>query len=107
MTSLELAKAFQVEYNETVENQKEQIRMAFLDELENIKDDIPSMIGSYNYDFVLKVNIVVQFVCLEYVSEWAYLYFDEMENVEVESILTGYSYSDKADITKIELKISV
>ena len=105
MTSLELAKAFEISYKETFESQKKQIESAFEKVLEQIKNEISSCLCSYDDDFYLNVAISVDFICLDAVKDWLYEYFEEMDNVAVESILTGYSYVANSEITKIELKI--
>ena len=108
MTSLDLAKAFEVAYSQTVESQKNQIKHEFEKSIMRINDNISLYLSEYNDDdFNIDVAISLPFICLDCVKEWAYEYFEEMDNVVVESILTGYSYSAGTEITKIEMKIYV
>ena len=108
MTSLELAKAFEVSYSQTVESQKNQIKYEFEKSIMRINENISSYLSEYkDDDFHIDVAISLPFICLDCVKEWAHEFFEEMDNVVVESILTGYSYSAETEITKIEMKIYV
>ena len=108
MTSLELAKEFEASFSHAVEGQKNQIKHEFEKSIMHINDNISLYLSKYNDDdFNIDVAISLPFICLDCVKEWAYEYFEEMDNVVVESILSGYSYSAGAEITKIELKIYV
>ncbi len=107
MTSLELSKAFEVEFNKTVESQERQIKEAFEETLDNIKDNISSYLSEYDDDSYFDVTVCVPFICLDAVEKWAYEYFEKMDNVVVESILFGHTYPEETEITQIELKIYV
>ena len=105
MTSLELSKAFEDSYKETFERQTELIKKAFEEKLDFIKDNIPSLLDLYDDDYSLFVGIVIPINCLDSVHKWAYEYFENMDNITVESILNGFSYSEHKKITLIELTI--
>ena len=105
MTSLELSKVFEVEFNKTLESQETQIRQKFEELIDHIRNNISSYISKYDDDFFIDGSICLPFICLDAVKEWAYVYFEEMDNIVVQSILTGHSYSRETEITKIELRI--
>lgn len=108
MTSLELAKEFEASFNYAVESQKNRIKREFEKSILSISANIPSYLSKYdNDDFNIDVAISLPFSCLDCVKEWAYKYFEEMDNVDVESILSSNSSPTGTEITKIKLKIYV